>query len=60
MKERIKSVGFISYFYERSKVAGGEKGLLQPEIQYVYDLELPEDVKPKPCDDEVEEYVFFP
>jgi len=27
---------------------------LQPECQYVYDLELPESVVPKPSDDEVE------
>jgi len=57
VKQRIKSAGFISYFYERSKDAGGEVGLLQPEIQYVYDLELPEDVIPRPNDDEVEKYV---
>lgn len=58
VKRSIKSAGFISYFYERSKDAGGEVGLLQPEIQYVYDLELPEDVIPRPNDDEVEKYVI--
>ena len=30
--------------------------MLQPEVQYVYDLELGEDVIPKPSDDEVAEF----
>ena len=31
-------------------------GLLMPECQVVYDLELPEDVVPKPNDKEVEQF----
>lgn len=38
------------------KTAGGEEGLFQPEVQYVYDLEVGNDVIPKPCDDEVQEF----
>ena len=34
-----KRVGAISYFYIRSE-AGGESGLLQPEIQFSYGLDL--------------------
>ena len=30
--------------------------MLQPEVQYIYDLELAEDVEPKPSDDEVEAF----
>ena len=33
--------------------------MMQPEVQYVYDLELPEDTVPKPGDDEVEEFYLW-
>ena len=58
IQERAKSVGAISYFYIRSEGAGGESGLMQPEVQYCYDLDLSDkrDVVPKPCDDEVENF----
>jgi len=51
-----KAVSVISYFYQRSPNAGGESGLLQPEVQYCYDLEVGEDVVPQPCDDEVQDF----
>lgn len=44
----------------REKSAGGEQGLLQPEVQYVYDLSVPEDVVLKPNDDEVEGFSLMP
>ncbi|KAK4548928.1 hypothetical protein LTR36_008701 [Oleoguttula mirabilis] len=34
----------------------GEQGLCMPDVIYVYDLELPETIIPKPQDDEVEEF----
>lgn len=49
-------VGSISYFYLRQKSAGGEEGLLQPEVQYCYDMEVAADVLPVPGDDEVQEF----
>ncbi|RGB28352.1 NUDIX hydrolase domain-like protein [Rhizophagus diaphanus] len=45
--EKAVPVGAISYFVV------SQRGL-QPEIQYVYDLEIPLDVEPKPLDGEVE------
>lgn len=51
-----KAVGAVSYFYLRHKSAGGEEGLLQPEVEYCYDLEVGEDVVPAPNDDEVQEF----
>jgi 8-oxo-dGTP pyrophosphatase MutT (NUDIX family) len=54
------AAGAVSYFYVRESSAGGEEGLLQPEVQYVYDLPLPEDVVPKPNDDEVEAFTLMP
>ena len=52
----VKSVGTVTYFHIRDQRAGGETRLLQPECQYVYDLELAEDIVPKPSDDEVAEF----
>lgn len=54
VRENARAVGMVTYFHIRDKRAGGETRLLQPEVQYVYDLELAEDVVPKPSDDEVE------
>lgn len=54
VRRHAKSAGTVTYFHIRDHRAGGETRLLQPECQYVYDLELPEDVVPKPSDDEVE------
>ena len=59
VRKGAKACGAISYFHVRDKRAGGETGLLQPEIQYVYDIELPSDIVPKPCDDEVEEFYLW-
>ncbi|KAK4954239.1 hypothetical protein LTR10_007669 [Elasticomyces elasticus] len=54
VQKGVKAVGTVTYFHIRDHRAGGETRLLQPECQYVYDLELAEDVVPKPSDDEVE------
>ena len=59
VRERAVACGTVSYFLVRDGKAGGETGLLQPEVQYVYDLELPQDVEPKPCDSEVEEFYLW-
>jgi len=56
VRKGAKAVGTVSYFLIRDGRAGGEKRLLQPECQYVYDLELDESVVPKPSDDEVESF----
>ena len=54
------ATGAVSYFYVREESAGGEVGLLQPEVQYVYDLPVAEDVIPKPNDDEVDSFSLMP
>ncbi|EKG13501.1 hypothetical protein MPH_09369 [Macrophomina phaseolina MS6] len=59
VRTRARAVGNVSYFLVRDERAGGETGLLQPESQYVYDLELPEDVVPRPNDDEVESFALL-
>ncbi|KAL8996834.1 MAG: hypothetical protein Q9169_003736 [Polycauliona sp. 2 TL-2023] len=56
VRSAAKPCGTISYFSFRDERAGGEKGLLQPEVQFVYDMEVGADVIPRPCDDEVEDF----
>ena len=53
VEKHVRPVGTISYFYVRDHRAGGETGLLQPETQYVYDLELDEKIVLRPSDSEV-------
>lgn len=59
VRSKAKACGTVTYWYIRDERAGGETGLMQPECQYIYDLELPEDVIPKPGDDEVEEFYLW-
>jgi len=59
VRERAKACGTITYIYIREPRAGGESGLIQPECQYVFDLELPGDVVPRPNDSEVEEFYLW-
>ena len=59
VRNGARACGTVSYFHVRDKRAGGEIGLCQPEIQYVYDLQLPGHVVPKPSDDEVEEFYLM-
>lgn len=54
VRENATAHGAVTYIYLRSKLATGEVGLVQPEVQYVFDLELPADVVLKPNDSEVE------
>ena len=44
---------YFSYFYE------DERGLF-PEVQYVFDLEVPEDFTPENADGEVESFQLYP
>ena len=59
VKRHARSVGAISYFHVRDHRAGGEMGLLQPETQYVYDLEVEKSVVLKPSDLEVQEFYLW-
>lgn len=54
-----KACGAVTYFYIRDERAGGETGLFQPEVQYVYDLEVDPSIIPKPSDDEVEKFYLW-
>jgi isopentenyldiphosphate isomerase len=51
---KCKSVGCVTYFYISGTGIGSEAGLLQPECEFVYELDLTGiDVILKPSDDEV-------
>lgn len=53
VRGHAKEVGTISYIQITDERAGGERGLIYPECQWIYDLELPRDVVPEPKDGEV-------
>lgn len=58
-RANIKAMGPISYFHVRGAKAGGEIGLLQPEVEYTYQLELEAGMIPTPSDSEVESFVLY-
>ncbi|KAF9869215.1 thiamine pyrophosphokinase-related protein [Colletotrichum karsti] len=55
VRSRARHVGGVTYIYI-TKAEAGEVGLIYPEVQWIYDLELPEDVVPQPKDGEVAEF----
>ncbi|KAK7926968.1 thiamine pyrophosphokinase-related protein [Apiospora marii] len=59
MREKCQLTGTVSYIYITDERAGGEKGLIYPETQWVYDIELPADVVPAPKDGEVAEFYLW-
>lgn len=59
VKANAVATGCVTYFYKRSTHAGGETDLLQPEVEYVYDIKLDASVIPKPCDSEVEAFYLL-
>jgi 8-oxo-dGTP pyrophosphatase MutT (NUDIX family) len=59
VRQHAQPQGTLTYMYIRGGQAGGEEGMIQPECQYVYDLELPADVVPKPNDSEVEAFYLW-
>lgn len=59
MRENAKAVGCLSYISHKDAPGNSEKGLFAPDIVYVFDLELPEDVVCRQCDEEVEEFYLM-
>lgn len=57
ISEHINSCGVVSYLYQLTK--GDyftEAGLIQPEVEYIYDIELDETMVPYPVDHEAENF----
>ncbi|TKA70659.1 hypothetical protein B0A55_08760 [Friedmanniomyces simplex] len=56
VRQYARSRGAISHISLTGKGFPGEQGLVVPDYIYVYDMELPPGVMPKPHDDEVGEF----
>jgi 8-oxo-dGTP pyrophosphatase MutT (NUDIX family) len=59
IREKAVCRGVISHMNVTGKDFPGEQGLVTPDYVYVYDIELPWDVVPKPHDDEVSSFALM-
>ena len=59
VRSSARSCGVLSYIGLNDAGGGGEKGLVSPDIIYVYALEVDEDVKLRPGDEEVSEFYLW-
>ncbi|KAK0506919.1 hypothetical protein JMJ35_010619 [Cladonia borealis] len=55
-REHVKACGTLSYQMDRTD--DGKEGR-QHQVQYLYEMEVPEGFVPKPCDGEVEEFMLM-
>lgn len=60
VQQHVKQVGALTYI-GRSVAGenGWEDGMIIPDIVSVFDIELPDDITPRPCDDEVKEFYLM-
>jgi 8-oxo-dGTP pyrophosphatase MutT (NUDIX family) len=56
VSRNLEAVGTLTYVAMRSSPSGREKDLISPEVLYLYDMKLPDDVILRPNDDEVETF----
>lgn len=57
LKERMYSCGMISYLYQLKPYDfETELGLVQPEVEYIYDIEMDSETIPHPVDHESEDF----
>lgn len=56
VRQHAKSTGLLSHIGVTGKGSPGEQGLVNPDYIWLYEMELPEDVRPKPHDDEVDSF----
>lgn len=54
--EKAVSAGTVTWFNVSDDKAGGEPGLMNPGILYVYDLEVGEDIVFRPAEDDIESF----
>lgn len=59
VEKHLTPCGVVSWMYYSPPHGARSYGSAGPALQYVYDLELPEDVKLQNHDDEVEEYYLW-
>lgn len=53
MRDKCRHTGIVTYIHITDERAGGESGQIYPEMQWIYDIELPSSVVPTPKDGEV-------
>lgn len=57
LEKRIKACGVVSYLYQLKPFEfSNELGLVQPEVEYIYDIEMDPTTKPYPVDHESEDF----
>jgi len=56
VRKNAKAVGCMSYIGLNDAKGGGERGLVSPDVIYLYDLELPESTVCRQNDDEVKDF----
>lgn len=56
VRDGVRCAGTVTYIYVTDRKQVGESGFIYPECQWIYDLELPQNVIPKPRDGEVDEF----
>jgi len=54
VRRLARPCGTVSYFHHLDKYVTGEKYLVQPQIEYMYEMLASEGLTPRPHDDEVE------
>lgn len=59
IREKARCRGVVSHMNVTGEDFRGEKGLVTPDYIYVYDIELPTDIIPKPHDDEVNSFTLM-
>ena len=59
VRNKAVACGVLSYMQQSAKGDGGEIGLIAPDLLYIYDLEVEEDVICKPHDDEVQDFYLM-
>ncbi|KAI0964711.1 thiamine pyrophosphokinase-related protein-like protein [Xylaria arbuscula] len=52
--QRARTCGTLSYFHTRRREMGGEVGLLQPGVHFLYEMEVSQGVEPRSNDKNVE------
>jgi 8-oxo-dGTP pyrophosphatase MutT (NUDIX family) len=59
VRAHAKACGTVNYVCLTDHRAGGEVGLMCPEVQFTYEIQLPEDITPVPGDGEAESIILF-
>jgi 8-oxo-dGTP pyrophosphatase MutT (NUDIX family) len=59
IRKQVVHCGCISYVGLNDRGGEGETGLIAPDIMYVYDLEIPQDMVCKQNDEEVKEFYLM-